>query len=151
MSISVKKQNKIVIVTRAEDKGTWGQINFTTNRLEKKGSDKKITSYWSFWKMFGTAYQGFDKLVERLENAPKFENSDKKKGVMIVIKDWDMSMESYQKDGETVYPKSPQFIIWGWDFYKKEGEGGTEGMDTAPEVQDAFGETDKDENPFGDE
>ena len=144
--MDIRNQKIVAIVTSAEDKGNYGQIRFTTSRLIK-GTNEKKKSYFSFWNVAGSGYEGFDKLVERVENAPTFDNSDKKMGVMIVIKSFSMTQEQYEKDGETLFSKTPFFTIWDWDFYNKDSKNtksasrktSKSNMDEAPEVdEEAF-------------
>ncbi|MFZ2992592.1 MAG: hypothetical protein WA061_02640 [Microgenomates group bacterium] len=154
MSVWVKGNKTVALVTAAEDKGNYGVIRFTTNRLDKK-TDKRVKSFFSFWKVAGTAYEGFDKLVERVKNSPKFDNSDKKKAVMIVIKSFSFQQEQYtdKNTGEIVFSKQPQFTVWDWDFFNAEDKGGKEGMDTAPEVETSPFDEQKEieaDDPFAD-
>ena len=153
MSFWVKGNKTLAIVTHVEDKGDYAQIRFTTSRLDKK-SGKKVKSYFSFWNMRGSALEGLDKLVSKLENAPTFNDSDKKMGVMIVIKSFSFQQESYtDKEGNLAYSKQPFFTIWDWDFYSKDdGSGGKAGMDEAPEVEEVEEEADDDgDSLFGDD
>lgn len=140
MSFWVKGNETVAIVTHVEDKGDYAQLRFTTSRLDKK-SNKKVKSYFSFWNVRGSAMEGIDKLAERVANAPTFADSDKKMGVMIVIKSFSFQQESYvDKNGETVFSKQPFFTIWDWDFFDpkaKSGKGGKKNMDTAPEVEES--------------
>lgn len=155
--MDIRNQKIIAIVTGAEDKGTYGQIRFTTTRLLKNTNEKK-KSFFSFWNVAGSGYEGFDKLIQRLEDAPTFDNSDKKMGVMIVIKSFSMTQEQYEKDGEKLFSKTPFYTIWDWDFYNsKDSDDGEKKskvkksdkkMDTPPEVDEAEFE---DEAPADDE
>lgn len=144
----------IAIVTHAEDKGKYGELRFTTSRKDKKGGGGYVKSYFSFWKVVGDGMNGFDKLVERLENSETFANSDKKKGVWIVIKNIGISQERYtDKNGDEQYSKQPQFVILDWDFYDN-GGGGTKGMDTAPVVSSDVDDDsvfEDDDDVFGDD
>jgi len=153
MTFWVKGVKQVVFVTYAEDKGNYGEIRFNESRLDKK-TDKKVKSFFNGWRMVGTGFEGFDKLVERVKNAPTFDGSDKKKGVMITIKSYSFHQEPYIKDGETKFLNAPQFVIWDWDFYSKDG-GGTEGMDTPPVLENdgdnPFGDDEDGDNPFGDD
>lgn len=153
MSFWIDGQNKTVIVTYAEDKGTYGQIRFTTSRKDKKSGENK-KSYFSFWNVVGSGYEGFDKLVKRLKTAPKFADSDKRMGVMIAIKTFSFDQEMYEdKDGEMQFAKQPHFSIWDWDFVEPKNSENNTGkskknnkgkMDTAPVVEDAPDEVEED-------
>jgi len=149
MSFFIKGQKVLGIVTKVEDKGEYAQIRFTTSRKDKK-SGKAVKSYFSFWNLRGTAMEGLDKLQERLENAPTFNDSSNKMGVMIVIKSFSFQQEKYEnREGETVYSKQPFFTIWDWDFYTPEKKDGKSTMDEAPQVEES--ESSRDENPFIDD
>lgn len=122
------------IVTHAEDKGKYGEIRFTTSRKDK-ATGKYIKSYFSFWRMVGNGFHGFDKLMKRLEDAPTFADSKKKMGVMIVVKTFSIAQEQFpdKKTGEITFSKQPSFAIFDWDFVEpSKGES----IDTPPIVVD---------------
>lgn len=151
MTFWVKGVKQNVFVTYAEDKGNYGIVRFNASRIDKK-TDKKVKSFYNGWRMVGQGFEGFDKLVERVKNAPNFEGSDKKMGVMITIKSFSFSQEPYTVDNEIKFPQAPQFVIWDWDFYSKDGEGGKQGMDTPPVVEEDvvdWGSDEDEETPFG--
>lgn len=147
-----KENYKNVIVTFAEDKGNYGIIRFKEARKDK-ATGKNVYSFFNGWRVVGTAFEGFDKLVKKVENADTFEGSDKKMGVMITIKSYSFHQEPYTKDGETKFLNTPQFVVWDWDFYSKDS-GGKQGMDTPPVVEEdeadsLFGADEEDDSPFG--
>ena len=153
------KDEFVAFVTHAEDKGNFGQIRLFTTRVDKKNDGKKVRSYFSFWSFAGSGYEGFDKLVERVENAPTFEGSDKKMGVMVKIKSYSIGQEPYtDSDGNLVFLKQPRFTVWDWDFFAKGENSGSKDktakvMDTPPVVEDNPFEDDEveEDNPFDDE
>src|SRR5687767_10408048 len=103
MSFWIKDQNVRVIVTKAEDKGKYGELRFVSSRKDK-ASGKYIKSYFSFWSVAGTAYQTLPTLIRAIENSGTFDNSDKKKGVQIVIKSFSFQQEKYtDKEGNEVF------------------------------------------------
>ena len=152
--ISLRDTKIIAIVTWAKNEGRYGTINFTTSQKDKNTGERK-NSYWKFFRMVGNGFEGFDKLQSKLEKADKWDNG-KTKGVWIVIKSFSMNMEPYKKGDETIFPDKPNFVIWDWDFYSSDDQGGKKGMDTPPVLEDSedddtfdFSGDDDDDEVFG--
>lgn len=111
MSVTVKDQNIKVIVNKVDVKnGGYGEIRFVSSR---KSGENWLKSYFSFW----TVRDRVSELAQAVENSGTFENSDNKKGVMIVIKAFSISQEKYtDKESKEQYSKQPKFMIWEWEF-----------------------------------
>lgn len=119
-----------VTVWKVEDKGNYGVVNCSSSRKDKRleGDKQWVNSSWGFARFVGKAH---DKLGE-LE-----------RGTRIELEGATISLEPYQKDGETVYPKNAQLVVFDFNVLSK-SEGGTVGFDKNPKVE----ETDDDSIPF---
>jgi len=142
--------NEIVAtIWQAEDKGKYGEANFTTFSKKKDGTFEN--SQFSFVRFVGNGFEGFANIIRKLEKSQK--------GVKIVIKNMEISRKQYtdENTGKKMFPKNYQFVVWDWDFMSDDGvpEGKkSKKMDTPPEVEeeeekDVFAE-EEDEDPFAD-
>lgn len=141
--------NEIVAtIWQAEDKGKYGEANFTTFSKKKDGTYDN--SQFSFVRFVGNGFEGFQNIIRQLENS--------KKGVKINIKNMEISRKQYLDDsGKKVYPKNYQFVVWDWDFLSDDDTPETKKkskkMDTPPvveqEEEDPFLEGEE-EDPFAD-
>lgn len=115
MSLSVKGQSLKVTVNHVKITGDHGEIRFLSYR-KGKGEKEYVKSYFSFW----TVWNDAGKLFDAVESSGTFDDSDRKKGVQILIKDFSLSQEKYKdKDGKEQFSKQPKFIIWDWEFFDK--------------------------------
>ena len=77
----------------------YSTANLSTSRKNTKDDGKKyLYSGWSFVRFVGKAHEYL------LENV--------KDGDLILIKKAQFTKESYEKDGETVFPKSEQLVVF---------------------------------------
>ncbi len=137
----------VATIWQAEDKGKYGEANFTTFSKKKDGTYEN--SQFSFVRFVGNGIEGFQNIIRQLENSQK--------GVKINIKNMEISRKQYVDDaGKKVFPKNYQFVVWDWDFME-DGDTPvskkTKKMDTPPvvepEEEDPFSEPEE-EDPFGD-
>ena len=111
----------------ADIKEGYSLVSMSTSRKDKRDDSYK-NSNWGFVRFVGKAHEK----IEELERQAR-----------IVVKGG-MSKESYDKEGEKMWPKNPQIVIFDWDFAEAyQSSGGP--MDTAPMVVD---DDDSDDIPF---
>lgn len=113
MSLSLSNTQR-VRVWDAQDKGKYGEVKFSSGRKDKRDDSYK-NSNWSFVRF---VFKAFDKFQE-LQSAIQDANG---KGVSIVLTSATMTLESYEKGGETLYPKSPQITVFDFEFFVGDGE-----------------------------
>ena len=110
-----------------EKRDRYALVRMGSSRKEKSSGDYK-NSTWSFVRFVGIAFEKIDSLKER---------------DTIVLKGAGISLEPYEKDGETRYPKNPQIVVFNWEPFVYE-DSGTSGGGDAPIVASS----DDEELPF---
>ena len=93
-------ERQFATVWEVEDKGNYSLVKMSTSRKDKDSGEYK-NSNWSFVRFVGDAHKKANELSKK----------DR-----IVIKGGGISSEPYIKDGEKMYPKNPQIVIFNWDF-----------------------------------
>ena len=122
MSLNIADGQRVT-VWKVEDKGNYGLVQFSSSRKDKRIEDPKkqwVNSSWSFVRFVGKAY---DKIGELDRNT------------RIELHGATLSKEPYLKDGETVYPTQPQFVVFDF-LIPTSAEGGNAGFDKPPVVDD---------------
>lgn len=115
-----------VTVWKIEDKGSYALVDFSSSRKDKRLPEDKqwVNSSWGFTRFVGNAYSKIDELS---------------RGTRIELHGAIVSREPYEKDGETLYPKTPQIVVFDFSVLSQ-GEGGTakpsRGMGTPPAVEE---------------
>jgi len=123
LRIGESRYEQLATVWEVEDKGNYALVQMSTSRKDKE-SGKYINSNWGYVRFVSSAYEGITEVKPRTR---------------IVIKQGGISQEPYMKDGEKVWPKNPQIVVFAWDY--PEGRD-IDKMDTPPAVAD------DDEIPF---
>lgn len=108
-------------VWKIEDKGNYTLVQLSTGRKDKK-TEKYVNSSWSFVRFVGKAH----------ESAGQLE-----RGSQIVF-DGGLSKEPYEKDGETVYPQNPSFVVFEWKFKENNGESGSKENKSSEPKEDEY-------------
>jgi hypothetical protein len=111
------------MVWKVEDKGKYASVRLGTSRKDKQ-TNKYIASTWSFVRFVGEAYKNILDVEEKTK---------------IIILSGSISLEPYQKDGQTMYPQNPQITVFSWEY----AEPRDSQYDSAPVV-----ESDDNELPF---
>ena len=122
MSINFDKTQR-VRVWKVENKGKYGEVQFSSGRKDKRDDTYKNSS-WSFVRFIWKAFDKLGALETAVANAGG-------KGVTIVLTGAGMTKEPYEKGGETVYPQNPQLQVFDFEFFENEGSGSQE---KAPEL-----------------
>jgi len=146
--INCRDINAKVRVVKVDSYDNYSTVKLRTSRMDKR-DDSWINSTFSFVRFVADAHKNIQVIEDALEEYDKFENGDAMRGGLpIVLKSLSISNESYEKDGEKVYPKSYQIIVWAWKF--PEDENASSRMDRPPVVEEEdFGNDDDDEEiPF---
>ena len=118
---SASKYPNQLTVWEVEDKGSLATGKASSSRKDKRLPEGKqwVNSSW-FVKFVGTAYGKIDELS---------------KGTRIEIINGTISQEPYEKDGEKLYPKSPQITVFDFSVLSQsEGGKAGDGFDKAPAV-----------------
>ena len=121
-----------VTVWKVEDKGTYAVVNMSSSRKNKQIEDPKkqwVNSSWGFSRFVYKAYQKIGELS---------------RGTRIELHGATIALEPYLKDGETVYPKNAQVVVFDFSVLSTSEGGGTVGFDKPPVVT----EDDSDSIPF---
>ena len=105
-------------VWEVTDEGNYSLVKMSTSRKDKKTGEYK-NSNWSFVRFVGSAHE---------------KASELKKQTLIVIKGGGISLEPYTKDGEKAYPKSPQIVVFNFEYPEPKDESSR--MDTPPVVEE---------------
>ena len=131
MSLNIGSDSKYpnrVTVWEVTDKGTIATGKISSSRKDKRLPDGKqwVNSSW-FCKFVGKAYD---------------KSSELAKGTRIEIVSGTIAQEPYEKDGETLYPKSPQVTIFDFIVPSNSEGGSSAGFDASPAVEN------DDEIPF---
>lgn len=101
------------------------EARLSTSR--KVGDKDYANSNWAFVKFVSTARDKGKKLAKKI----------KEEGHVKILMTGAMSRESYEKDGEKIYPKNPQIVVWDF-IYPEEREKVPEPSDSkAPEPNDS--------------
>ena len=118
----------VATVWKAEDKGKYGQANFTTFNKTKSGDFEN--SQFSFVRFVGNGFEGFQNIVRKLEKSEH--------GVKILIKNMEIHRKQYlDKDtNKKMYPKNYQFVVWDWNFLEDAQNGKKSLLDTPPVVEE---------------
>ena len=98
--IGENKYPQQCVVWEKEDRDTYAIVKLGTSRKDKK-SGEYANSNWSFVKFVGRAYEGI------------MDVPDKGR---IVIKSGTISQEPYMKDNVKTWPKSPQIVVFAWEY-----------------------------------
>lgn len=113
-----------VTVWKVEDKGNYGVVNMSSSRKDKRQEDPKkqwTNSSWGFARFVGKAHEKLGELD---------------RGVRIELHGATIAIEPYEKDGEKLYPKNPQVVVFDFSVLSTAEGGTTKGMDTPPAVED---------------
>jgi hypothetical protein len=119
---SLSKYPNQLTVWEVEDKGSLATGKVSSSRKDKRLPEGKqwINSSW-FVKFVGTAYSKIDELS---------------KGTRIEILNGVIAQEPYEKDGEKLYPKSPQITVFDFSVLgQSEGGKVNTGLDRTPAVE----------------
>lgn len=129
MSFNIGERRYATVATywqTREKHEKYAIVSLSTSRKDKEGN--WYNSNWGFVRFVGNAINGLDEL----------EPKDR-----IEIVQGTISSEPYMKDGEKLYPKTPQIVVFAWKRYvREEQESG--GNDTPPVVE----EDNEEELPF---
>jgi len=121
-----------VTVWKIEDKGNYGLVQFSSSRKDKRIEDSKkqwVNSSWSFVRFVGKAHKKLGELS---------------RGTRIELHGATIALEPYEKDGETIYPKTPGLVVFDFSVLSQSEGGGSAGFDKPPVVT----EDDSDLIPF---
>ena len=100
------------------NKGKYGEVQFSSGRKDKRdGEEKWVNSPRSFVRFVYKAFEQLDELIAKVEDAGG-------KGVTIVLTNAHETNETYQKDGQPVYAKSPQITVFDFEFFDAEDGAG---------------------------
>ena len=113
--IYIKDQR--VSIWTIEDKGNWTSVKMGTSRKDKQTGEYKNSS-WSFVRFVGSAHKKASQLTEKCR---------------VTITSGGMSLEPYEKNGERVWPKTPQIVVFDFEF--TEDKAPSSRMDTPPSVE----------------
>ena len=123
-------KNNFATVWEVENHETYAIVKLSTSRKDKRDETYHNTN-WSFVRFVGNAYN------ENLVNMPK--------QTRITI-DGGISQESYEKDGERLWPKNPQVVVFHWDYPEEKSKNeAPQGIDKPPVVDNS---NDDDDTPF---
>lgn len=127
MSLNVGKTEyeQYAYVKKVEDKGSYALVQLSTSRKDKK-LNKSVYSNWSYVRFVGNAYKDI---------------VDVEPGTAIVVKAMSIENTPYEKDGQTIWPKSPQFTVFAWELSERNNN---QSEDAPPVVE----EDEEDEIPF---
>jgi len=89
-----------VKVFKIEDKGNYSLVRFSTSRKDKRDDEYKYSN-WSFVRFVGRAH-------DRLSHVEE--------GDRIILDGAGISLEPYMKNGEKLYPKNPQIIVFNFNL-----------------------------------
>jgi hypothetical protein len=128
MSLNIGSDSKYanrLTVWEIDDKGTFASGKASSSRKDKRlpEGEQWINSSW-FCRFVGKAYE---------------KSSELTRGSRIEILSGTIAQEPYEKDGETLYPKSPQITIFDFAI-PSPSEGGVStgrsrtGLDTPPAI-----------------
>lgn len=101
-----------------EDKTTYSLVKMSTSRKDKESGEYK-NSNWSYVRFVGEAHK----------KAHELNRKDR-----VVIKGGGISLEPYEKNGEKIYPKSPQIVVFNWDWPEEKVYPQNNDMDAPPMV-----------------
>jgi|WetSurMetagenome_2_1015567.scaffolds.fasta_scaffold116674_2 hypothetical protein len=105
------------------------QVKFGSGRKDKK-TGEYANSTWSFTRFIGPA----------ATKAKDLEPKDR----IVLLTAW-ISKEPYMKDGEKLWPKNPQIVVWDFDWVKKAD---VNQEDAPPVVEDDNDDLSDDDLPF---
>jgi len=108
MSFNIGKSDydQQAVVWETEDKGKYALVKLGTSQKDKQ-SGEYINSNWSFVKFVGEAHKHI------MEVEPK---------TRIIIKKGLISNASYMKDGQKLYPKYPNIVVFAWDYVNSDSK-----------------------------
>lgn len=99
----------------------YAKVRLGTSRKDKNSGEYKNSNWF-------TTFLG----ENAMKNIMELNEGDK-----IVITSFSFALEPYEKDGETVYPKTPAVNIYAWEFNDEQAQQAAHGgMDTPPAVDD---------------
>ncbi|GEM_PF-4839603 len=101
------QENQRVTVWDVKREEKFTEVRFSSGRKDKK-TEKYVNSTWSFVRFVGEAHKKATAL---------------KKGDRIELKGAGFSSEPYEKDGETLYPKTPKLVVFNYEPYIPEDSG----------------------------
>jgi hypothetical protein len=117
MSLNIAKGQRVTVWS-VEDKGAYSVVSISSSRKDKRDDTWK-NSNWSFVKFVGAAH----------EKAKELKEKDR-----IELHGATISREEYtDANGERAWPKSPQLVIFNWEYYTP-SEAGAKNLDKAPDV-----------------
>ncbi len=127
-------KDQFVTVWSVEDKGNYAVVKMSTARKDKETQEYKNTN-WSFVRFVGKAY------TPELLDLPEKARLTVAGGI---------SQEAYLKDGEKLWPKNPQVVVFHWTESEdtRTETPTTSKMDKPPVVESS--PIDEDEDPFAD-
>jgi hypothetical protein len=103
--IGESKYPQLATVWEVESKGSYALVKLGTSRKDAK-TKEYVNSNWSFVRFVGSAAEHI---------------GDVEKGKRIVIVSGGISLEPYMKDNVKTWPKSPQIVVFAWDYPDGEG------------------------------
>jgi len=124
MSYNGQNTQRARVTKVVEVKDKHSVVHLSTSRKYK---DKYLYSAWFYCSFVGDAHTLFREL-------------NIGKGDVLVLKNSMMTWEEYEKNGETLRPKSPSLVVFDFDVYRKGGST----QSTKPPVE----EEDEDDIPF---
>ena len=95
------QENQRVTVWDVKREEKFTEVRFSSGRKDKK-TEKYVNSTWSFVRFVGEAHK---------------KTASLKKGDRIELKGAGFSSEPYEKDGETLYPKTPKLVVFNYEPY----------------------------------
>lgn len=117
-------------IWKVENKGKWSSVNFSTSRKDRDNEGKAVFSNWSFVGFVGKAHEKVQGMGD---------------GTRVLLKGT-VSKEPYiDKDGQTAYPKNPQFKVYDLEVQE---ESGGRSFDTPPRVVESTTEDNEEDFPF---
>ena len=97
--LNIEKGQRVYI-WEVEDKGKYSLVKMSSSRKDKK-SGEYVYSNWAFVRFVGSAHE---------------KASDLEPKTRIELKGAGISSEMYMKDGEKAYPKTPQMVVFNFDW-----------------------------------
>jgi len=91
-------ENQRVRIWEVEDRDTYAIVKMGTSRKDKRDDSYK-NSNWGFVRFVGKAYEKILDVEEKQQ---------------VWLKGATISLEPYEKDGETLYPKNPQIVVFNF-------------------------------------
>jgi len=105
-NIGENKYPQFAVVWEKEDKGKYAIVKLGTSHKDKN-TKEYLNSNWSFVRFVGKAYDGIMDVPDKTR---------------IVIKAGWITQEPYMKDNVKTWPKSPQIVVFAWDYPEDSGQ-----------------------------